>query len=208
MRLDKVGRSRWRAPGMSCTRQWLRVAPGSRVSLGGGMSAPYQPPKSTCVTSPHQLHRRKPGQVGRHGSLWHTGRMADMEQWLEAFVRDNGGVAGTIHLRGGETLELQASVNIPDKVKAVTATIPRGKGMAGLAWERDEPVTTCNLKTDDSGDVRPGAKAVAAQAAVAIPIHDGAGNIRGVVGIAYQEERDMSMSELKSLSSQAEALPG
>ena len=79
--------------------------------------------------------------------------------------------------------------------------------MAGLAWERDEPVTTCNLKTDDTGDVRPGAKAVDANAAVAIPIHDAEGGIRGVVGIAYMGERDMTESELEGLRRQAEALP-
>jgi L-methionine (R)-S-oxide reductase len=79
--------------------------------------------------------------------------------------------------------------------------------MAGLAWERDEPVHTCNLKSDASGDVRPGAKAVDANAAVAIPIHDRAGQIRGVVGIAYMGERDISKQELDGLRTQAEQLP-
>ncbi|MDD9937404.1 MAG: GAF domain-containing protein [Myxococcales bacterium] len=132
----------------------------------------------------------------------------ELNQWLAAYVRDNGGVAGTIHLRerAGD-LQLRASVNIPPKVVEVVGVIPRGKGMAGLAWERDEPVTTCNLKTDDTGDVRPGAKAVDANAAVAIPIHDAEGGIRGVVGIAYMGERDMTESELEGLRRQAEALP-
>ncbi len=132
----------------------------------------------------------------------------ELNQWLAAYVRDNGGVAGTIHLRerAGD-LQLRASVNIPPKVVEVVGVIPRGKGMAGLAWERDEPVTTCNLKTDETGDVRPGAKAVDANAAVAIPIHDAEGGIRGVVGIAYMGERDMTESELEGLRRQAEALP-
>jgi len=133
--------------------------------------------------------------------------MGDLQRWLEEFVRGHGGVAGTVHLRGSEELELRATVNIPDKVRAVTERIPRGKGMAGLAWERDEPVTTCNLKTDDSGDVRPGAKAVDANAAVAIPIHHEGGGFRGVVGIAYMDERDLTPAELDALRAQAEALP-
>ena len=131
----------------------------------------------------------------------------DLEQWLRRFIEDNGGAAGTVHVRGERDLELRASVNIPPKVVELTRTIPRGKGMAGLAWERDEPVTTCNLKTDESGDVRPGAKAVDANAAVAIPVHDSDGEIRGVVGIAYMGERDMTEDELASLRQQAEALP-
>ncbi len=131
----------------------------------------------------------------------------DHEQWLRDYVQRHGGVAGTIHLRGAETLELKAQVNIPPKVAEIVRQIPRGKGMAGLAWERDEPVHTCNLKSDTSGDVRPGAKAVDANAAVAIPIHDGAGELRGVVGIAYMGERDLEERELERLKAEAEALP-
>jgi L-methionine (R)-S-oxide reductase len=131
----------------------------------------------------------------------------DIESWLRGYVQRNGGVAGTIHLLGGEQLEIKAAVNIPPKVIDVVRTIPKGKGMAGLAWERDEPIHTCNLKSDDSGDVRPGAKAVDANAAVAIPIHDGRGAIRGVVGIAYMGERDLTQTELQTLREQAERLP-
>jgi hypothetical protein len=132
---------------------------------------------------------------------------ANLEQWLRAYVQRNGGVAGTVHLRGNEALELGAAVNIPPKVIEIVRMIPKGKGMAGLAWERDEPVHTCNLKTDSTGDVRPGAKAVDANAAVAIPIHDRHGALRGVVGIAYTGERDITEQELESLRAQAEALP-
>jgi hypothetical protein len=102
---------------------------------------------------------------------------------------------------------LTAAVNIPPPVATVVRVVPKGKGMAGLAFERNAPVSTCNLKTDTTGDVRPGAKAVDANAAVAIPIHDGAGEVRGVVGIAYMGERDMDESELARLTREAEALP-
>src|SRR5687767_9071894 len=131
----------------------------------------------------------------------------DLDQWLRSYIARNGGVAGTVHLRGSDQLELRAAVNIPPKVVEIVREIPRGKGMAGLAWERDEPVHTCNLKSDTSGDVRPGAKAVDANAAVAIPIHDAGGALRGVVGIAYMGERDITEAELAGLRAQAEALP-
>ena len=132
---------------------------------------------------------------------------AELEQWLRGFVQRNGGVAGTVHLRGSEDLALRAAVNIPPKVVEIVRAIPKGKGRAGLAWERDEPVHTCNLKSDTTGDVRPGAKAVDANAAVAIPIHDPSGTFRGVVGIAYMGEREITESELAGLRQQAEALP-
>lgn len=134
-----------------------------------------------------------------------------LQAWLSDWIKQNGGVAGTVHLRdaqGDAPLALKAAVNIPPKVKEIVAAIPKGKGMAGLAWERDQPVHTCNLKDDKSGDVRPGAKAVDANAAVAIPIHDASGAIRGVVGIAYMGERDITEAELAALREQAERIPG
>ena len=129
------------------------------------------------------------------------------EAWLREWLTKNGAVAGTVHLRKGDDLLLGAAVNIPPKVAEIVAVVPKGKGMAGLAFERNEPVSTCNLKSDTSGDVRPGAKAVNANAAVAIPIHDASGAVRAVVGIAYMGEREMDDAELARLRQQAETLP-
>lgn len=130
-----------------------------------------------------------------------------IEAWLKQWIASNGGVAGTVHLRQGDDLVLNAAVNIPPKVAAIVNLVPKGKGMAGLAFERNAPVSTCNLKTDTTGDVRPGAKAVDANAAVAIPIHDVRGEVCGVVGIAYMGERAMEDAELQRLTREAEALP-
>ena len=130
-----------------------------------------------------------------------------IETWLRDWLAKNGGAAGTVHLREDSDLKLCAAVNIPPPVVAVVTVVPKGKGMAGLAFERDKPVSTCNLKTDTSGDVRPGAKAVDANAAVAIPVHDADGNVRAVVGIAYRGEREMDDAELGRLSAEAEQLP-
>ena len=131
----------------------------------------------------------------------------DVERWLQDFVRGNGGAAGTVHRVEAGGLVLQAAFNIPEPVLRITARIPRGKGMAGLALERDEPVSTCNLKTDNTGDVRPGAKAVDAKAAVALPVHDDAGQVRAVVGIAYPDERDLGETQMAELSAGASRLP-
>jgi L-methionine (R)-S-oxide reductase len=134
--------------------------------------------------------------------------MTDLRPWLETFLRDNGGVAGTVHLRPPDgDLELAAAVNIPQVVQDIVRRIPLGKGMAGLAWERNEPISTCNIKDDSSGKVRPGAKAVDAGAGVALPVHDGLGRVRAVVGIAYRDERTLTESELARLSEAAALLP-
>jgi hypothetical protein len=129
------------------------------------------------------------------------------EAWLKTFLSQHGGIAGTVHLLEGDQLKLSSAVNIPPPVVKITETIPKGKGMAGLAWERDEVVATCNLKSDNSGDVRPGAKAVDAQAALAIPVHAASGGLRAVVGIAFLGERDFSAEELKSFEASAASLP-
>lgn len=129
------------------------------------------------------------------------------EIWLRSFLSEHGAIAGTVHVLDGDLLKLSAAVNIPPPVVKITETIPKGKGMAGLAWERDEIVSTCNLKSDNSGDVRPGAKAVDAQAALAIPVRSSSGSLRAVVGIAFLGERDFSQQELASFEHAAASLP-
>ncbi|HYO96754.1 MAG TPA: GAF domain-containing protein [Polyangiaceae bacterium] len=132
---------------------------------------------------------------------------AILEQWLRDFITQHGGIAGTVHVRAGEALVLRAALNIPPKVAEITRTIPKGKGMAGLAWERNATVATCNLKTDASGDVRPGARAVDAQAALAVPVRNPGGELRAVVGIAFMGERDFPESELQRFEALVEGLP-
>ena len=132
----------------------------------------------------------------------------DHQAWLETFVRDSGGIAGTVHLAATpEELTLAAAVRIPEPVKQIVARVPRGKGMAGLALERDEAISTCNIKTDATGQVRTGARAVDARAGVALPVHDAAGKVRAVVGVAFTDEKALSESELHDLARAAASLP-
>ncbi len=127
--------------------------------------------------------------------------------WLRDLLARHAAVAGTVHRVRGDALAIAAAVNIPPKVQEVTASIPLGKGMAGLAWQHDKPIQTCNLKEDASGAVKPGAKAVDARAAVALPVHDGAGTVRAVVGLAWMDERELTEAELAKISKDADSLP-
>jgi L-methionine (R)-S-oxide reductase len=130
------------------------------------------------------------------------------QAWLENFIRDHGGVAGTVHQRvDDDNLALAAAVNIPPPVQEIVKRIPKGKGMAGLAFEHDEPISTCNIKDDNTGRVRPGAKAVQAQAAVAFPVHGNDGAVRAVVGIAYEDDRELTEKEFAKLTEAASTLP-
>ena len=129
-----------------------------------------------------------------------------IQQWLVDYLRTAGAVAGTVHLRESDGLRLCAASNIPEPVQALVSWVPRGKGMAGLALASGEPVQTCNLKDDSSGQVRPGAKAVNAGAAIAMPVRDSQGAIAAVVGVAFAEKREIPQAEVSRLSNEAATL--
>jgi GAF domain-containing protein len=77
--------------------------------------------------------------------------------------------------------------------------------MAGLAVERGEPVDACNIQTDTSGDVRPGAKATGMEGAIVVPVFDGA-RVIGALGIANRGERTFSDEEKVTLIAAGRAL--
>jgi len=133
---------------------------------------------------------------------------AQQQSWLETFIRKYDGVAGSVHRRSGpDELALVATVNIPEPVKKIVARVPRGKGMAGLALERNAAISSCNIQSDSTGQVRPGARAVDAQAAVALPVQNADGEVRAVVGIAFAAERTLTDDELLALTDAASSLP-
>ena len=129
------------------------------------------------------------------------------QEWLEAFITEHGGIAGTVHVQRGEDLYLTAAHNIPPKVVAIVAHVPHGKGMAGMAQVKKEPAQTCNLQTDETGNIKPGAKAVDAQAAVALPVLDAEGTVRAVVGIAWSKEGEIGIVEEQAMMKLAALLP-
>lgn len=134
-----------------------------------------------------------------------TGAEADLALTMEHF----GAHTGTIHVLGGDgQLHLIAwAGGIPKHLLPVIETIPVGKGIAGLTVERNEPVNMCNLQTDESGQARPGAKAIAAKGSVCVPIRRD-GKPVGALGVAVAEEREFSDAEVGELLSVAEVLAG
>lgn len=111
-----------------------------------------------------------------------------------------GADSGTIHFLGSDgMLHLAAaSPGMPEHVLATIRAIPVGKGMAGLAVERRAPVDACNIQTDTSGDVRPGARATGLAGSVVVPIFDG-DRVIGALGIANRAERTFSEVEIETL---------
>ena len=128
--------------------------------------------------------------------------MSDHQTLLQTALAARGCQIGTLHVLEDGALKLKAHIGLPPQVVDVVMTVPVGKGMAGLAAERQKPVQTCNLQTDTTGDIRPGAKAVPVQASVAVPmILDG--TLRGVLGFARTDYHEWSDDELAGLAQTA-----
>ena len=113
---------------------------------------------------------------------------------LAATIAHFACAAGTVHRLEDGVLKLVAHLNIPPPVVQIIATVPIGKGIAGLAAERREPVTICNLQTDTSGQARPAAKQTGMEGSLAVPILVGA-ELRGVLGIAKPAAHDWTADE-------------
>ncbi len=120
-----------------------------------------------------------------------SGSAADV---LAATLAHFGCQAGTVHVLRDGVLRLKTSAGIPPQVAQIVETVPIGKGIAGLAAERREAVTICNLQTDASGQARPGAKATGMEGSLAVPMLVG-GELRGVLGIAKATAHDWSAEE-------------
>ncbi|KWT64212.1 GAF domain-containing protein [Hyphomicrobium sulfonivorans] len=115
--------------------------------------------------------------------------------------------SGTIHFIADDGLLhlAAASAGMPEQVLAIIRTIPVGKGMAGLAVERAQPVDACNIQTDTSGDVRPGAKATGLAGSIVVPIFNGE-TVVGALGVANRSERVFTADEIARLQEEGRKL--
>jgi GAF domain-containing protein len=122
---------------------------------------------------------------------------------MEHFRADTG----TIHLLESDgVLHLKAaSAGIPAPVIEAVRLVPIGKGMAGLAVQRKQPVSVCNLQTDASGASRPGAKATGMEGALVVPLLAGDEAV-GALGIANRAPRAFTLEETTLLTGVGRAI--
>lgn len=123
----------------------------------------------------------------------------NLQQKLEDIVRDFAADTGSIHLLENGVLMLKAHIGLPPHIVPVVSVVPIGKGMAGLAAERNEPVSVCNLQTDESGKFPSGAKATGVNGAIVVPIRDAAGQMQGTLGIGVHRDYEYSEAEIERL---------
>lgn len=95
-------------------------------------------------------------------------------------------------------MKLQSQIGIPTFLIPKLSEIPIGKGMAGIAAERRQPVEMCNLQTDSSGVARPAAKETKVEGSIVVPmILDDV--LYGTLGIAKPVTYDFTEEEVSDL---------
>jgi GAF domain-containing protein len=126
---------------------------------------------------------------------------AGLQDVLGLVLRHFACAVGTIHRLDPASglLKLCVQRGIPATILDRVGVIPIGKGMAGIAAERRQPVQVCNLQTDASGVAKPGAKETHMEGSIAVPMLVGE-ELRGVLGVAKPVAYDFTEAETALLS--------
>jgi L-methionine (R)-S-oxide reductase len=132
---------------------------------------------------------------------------AELRGILELFACQTG----TIHQATGDgrTLALVCQIGVPDSLMDKISSIPFGKGIAGAAAERKEPVELCNLQQDLGGVAKPDARQTGVSGSLAVPIFaEGTGEVIGTLGIGKFAPHDFSEAEIQRLEGFAREIAG
>ena len=124
----------------------------------------------------------------------------DWQKVLDIILQAFECQTGTLHKWNDlhAVLDLVADRGIPREVMDKIERIPMGKGIAGQAAERMEPVQICNLQNDTSGVARPRAKKTQVGGSVAVPIEMG-GLLMGTIGIGKLVPYEFTPAETADL---------
>jgi len=131
----------------------------------------------------------------------------DWQSFLQKVLAAFDCTTGTLHRLdpADGMLKLVTSERIPEHLMGVISVIPVGKGIAGAAAQRREPVEICNLQTDTTGVARPDAKTTGVQGNIAVPIQDGE-RLCGTLGIGKFQPYDFTDAEKAQLLELTEAI--
>jgi len=123
-----------------------------------------------------------------------------LESALAQAIAKLGCDSGTIHLKqaSADVLELVAYKQVPASLVGFVREIPWGKGIAGIAAERGEPVSYYDLQSENTSDIHPRARATGMRGAIVVPMMIGA-EVVGTIGIASRYEREFSPSDVEWL---------
>lgn len=140
--------------------------------------------------------------------------MTDHLDWgafLGSILEKFGCQTGTIHRTAddGITLNLVSQIGVPDALLDKISVIPFGKGIAGAAAERGEPVELCNLQQDLGGVARPDARQTGVSGSIAVPVFsESSGKVIGTLGIGKYAPYDFTEGEKELLADLAKEIAG
>ncbi len=140
--------------------------------------------------------------------------MTDNLNWkaeLTGILENFGCQTGTIHQATGDgkTLTLVCQIGVPDSLLDKISSIPFGKGIAGAAAERKEPVELCNLQQDLGGVAKPDARETGVSGSLAVPIFsETSGNVIGTLGVGKFAPHEFSEAEKTRLERFAREIAG
>ncbi len=130
----------------------------------------------------------------------HAAPESEWDDFLQSVIHEFHCTTGTLHRLdpADKHLKLVAAQAIPAPLIPIIQSIPLGKGIAGCAAERQEPVELCNLQTDTSGVAKPGARQTQVQGSLAVPVMDGS-RLCGTLGIGKMEPYEFTTEEKQKL---------
>jgi signal transduction protein with GAF and PtsI domain len=150
-------------------------------------------------------------RVAKNG-YWKFADMKDEIDWksrLADILNGRDCQTGTIHRMDacGTQLGLVCQIGVPEGLVEKITRIPIGKGIAGVAAERREPVMLCNLQQDLGGVAKPNARRTGVSGSLAVPIFNaGRTKVLGVLGVGKLAPHDFTAEEIRRVESQAAAI--
>ncbi len=130
---------------------------------------------------------------------------------LDSILADFGCHTGTIHQAApdGKNLMLVCQTGVPESLMDKISTIPFGKGIAGAAAERGEPVELCNLQQDLGGVAKPDARKTGVSGSLAVPVFsESSGKVIGTLGIGKFAAYEFTAAEKQRLADCAAEIGG
>ena len=130
---------------------------------------------------------------------------------LGSILEHFGCQTGTLHQVKDDptTLTLVSQIGVPESLMDKIASIPFGKGIAGVAAERREPVELCNLQQDLGGVARVDARKTGVSGSVAVPVFSSSsGEVVGTLGIGKFAPYEFTAAEKQRLMEFAAEIAG
>jgi signal transduction protein with GAF and PtsI domain len=131
---------------------------------------------------------------------------ANWNRILANILESFGCQTGTIHQAapGDRILTLVCQIGVPESLMDKISTIPFGKGIAGAAAERGEPVELCNLQQDLGGVAKADARQTGVSGSLAVPVFSsGFGEVIGTLGIGKFSPYEFTPVEKQRLAEHA-----